>query len=331
MTAADGGVGANGHPGRRWDVALSFATEQRDYVERVAQALRAGGIRCFYDADQQVELWGKNLAEALTAIYCEQAVVVVVFISAQYKDRDWTRFERQAVINRAVKERREYVLPVRFDDTEISGLLSGLGEIDLRHLPPEAFATLIKDKLVALGILQVSGTPVGADPASAVESAAAPEEVRNRAGVAPGVPAIYEPGGRAAPPAGENAALTADLDGLDGDQIRALRESITALCYLTSCLADLGQTPRLSNDFVEVFAQAMSADDQARDRISVLAQQVGGRAWPHKEWTVHFNVAELNFRQNSGVGHQANGKRLSRLAAELLRVMESRYPSLFAH
>jgi len=59
--------------GWRWDVALSFAGAQRSYVEQVAEALKARGVRCFYDADEQIELWGKYLAEELPAIYGEQA------------------------------------------------------------------------------------------------------------------------------------------------------------------------------------------------------------------------------------------------------------------
>ena len=84
---------------------------QRDYVGQVARALKARGVRCFYDADEQIELWGKYLAEELPAIYGEQAAAVVVFISAEYAARDWTRLERRAALARAVRERREYVLP----------------------------------------------------------------------------------------------------------------------------------------------------------------------------------------------------------------------------
>jgi hypothetical protein len=40
----------------RWEVALSFAGAQRDYVEQVAAALKARGVRCFYDADEQIDL-----------------------------------------------------------------------------------------------------------------------------------------------------------------------------------------------------------------------------------------------------------------------------------
>src|SRR5437867_1112958 len=117
MTGADGVTDRDVEPGHRWDVALSFAGAQRDYVEQVASVLAGWRVRCFYDADEQIELWGKYLAEELPVIYGEQAAAVVVFVSAEYAARDWTRYERRAALNRAVRERREYVLPARFDDT----------------------------------------------------------------------------------------------------------------------------------------------------------------------------------------------------------------------
>jgi|HubBroStandDraft_4_1064222.scaffolds.fasta_scaffold06026_3 hypothetical protein len=73
-------------PGWRWDVALSFAEAQRDYVEQLAQALQARGMRGFYDANEQIELWGKYLAED-PAMYREQAATVVVFVAAEYAAR----------------------------------------------------------------------------------------------------------------------------------------------------------------------------------------------------------------------------------------------------
>ena len=151
MTGANGGAGPGARPGWRWDVALSFAGAQRDYVEQVAGALKARGVRCFYDADEQIELWGKYLAEELPAIYGEQAAAVVVFVSAEYAARDWTRLERRAALNRAVRERREYVLPARFDDTPLPGLLSDMVAVDLRARSPQQFAAMIADKLARLG------------------------------------------------------------------------------------------------------------------------------------------------------------------------------------
>ena len=67
MAGAGRRHGPGRRPGRQWDVVLSFAGAQRDYVGQVAGALKARGVRCFYDADEQIELWGKYLAEELPA------------------------------------------------------------------------------------------------------------------------------------------------------------------------------------------------------------------------------------------------------------------------
>ena len=165
MTGADGGADPGAGSGWRWDVALSFATAQRDYVEQVARVLQARGVRCFYDADEQIELWGKYLTEELPAIYGERAAAVVVFVSAEYAARDWTRLERRAALNRAVRERREYVLPARFDDTPLPGLLSDMVAVDLRGRAPEQFASLIADKLARLAIIASALSADAGDPA----------------------------------------------------------------------------------------------------------------------------------------------------------------------
>jgi TIR domain len=152
MTEASDSADRGVQPRWRWDVALSFAGAQRNYVEQVARALEVQGVRCFYDADEQIELWGKYLAEELPAIYAEQAAAVVVFVSAEYAARDWTRLERRSALARAVKERREYVLPARFDDTPLPGLLADMVAINLRGRPPQQFATMIASKLAALDV-----------------------------------------------------------------------------------------------------------------------------------------------------------------------------------
>jgi hypothetical protein len=148
MTGADSGAGPGGGP--RWDVALSFADAQRDYVGQVAQALQARGMRCFYDADEQTDLPWKDLEE-LPAIYGEQAAVVVVFVSAEYAARNWTRLERRAALTRAMRERREDVLAARFDDTPLPGLPAGMVAVDLRGRAPQQLAAMIAAKVAGLG------------------------------------------------------------------------------------------------------------------------------------------------------------------------------------
>jgi TIR domain-containing protein len=165
MAGGDGDADPGARPGWRWDVALSFAGAQRDYVQQVAQALQARGVRCFYDADEQIELWGMYLAEELPVIYGEQAAAVVVFVSAEYAARDWTRLERRAALGRAVRERRQYVLPARFDDTPLPGGLSDMVTVDLRTRTSEQFAAMITDKLADLGVVAPTSSADVAGPA----------------------------------------------------------------------------------------------------------------------------------------------------------------------
>jgi hypothetical protein len=165
------GAGTGVRPGWRWDVALSFAGAQRDYVDQVAQALQSWGVRCFYDADEEIDLWGKYLAEELPAIYGEQAAAAVMFVSAEYAARDWTRLERRAALARAVRERRVYVLPARFDDTPLPGLLPDVSYVDLRTKTPQQFAAMIAAKLVALGITASASAAIAGNPTQDAEIA----------------------------------------------------------------------------------------------------------------------------------------------------------------
>ncbi len=130
-----------------YDVALSFAGEQRDHVEKVAAALCRRGIRPFYDDYEKVNLWGKDLYEHLDWIYQKASQYCVIFVSKDYAKKVWTTHERRSARARALQSNQEYVLPVRFDDTEIPGLRSTVGYVDVRSLLPEKLAELIFKKL----------------------------------------------------------------------------------------------------------------------------------------------------------------------------------------
>ena len=64
-----------------YQMALSFAGEQRPYVEEVAQHLATRGIAVFYDKFECVRLWGQDLAEAFHTAFERQSDFVVMFIS----------------------------------------------------------------------------------------------------------------------------------------------------------------------------------------------------------------------------------------------------------
>lgn len=131
----------------KFDVALSFAGEDRPYVRTVASTLRENDVLVFFDEYEQVDMWGKNLYEHLHDIYSSKARYCVIFISEAYARKMWTSHERRSAQERALSESSEYILPARFDSTVLPGLPSTVGYVDLKGMPPEQFADLILRKL----------------------------------------------------------------------------------------------------------------------------------------------------------------------------------------
>ena len=136
---------------KKYDVALSFAGEDRKHAKELADLLKSGGFTFFYDRYEQTDLWGKNLYVHLSSIYKDKARYCVVFLSKHYAIKPWPRHELESAQARAINEIREYILPVRLDDTEIEGILPTVGYLDLREVSIEEVYQALAQKL--------SGTP----------------------------------------------------------------------------------------------------------------------------------------------------------------------------
>lgn len=131
-----------------FDLVFSFAGENRKYVREVAQYLRKKKVVVFYDEDEQVNLWGKDLVEHFEVLYRRSGKYCVMFISKEYVGKQWTRHERRAALSRALKEREEYILPARFDETEVPGILPTVAYISLHDKTPAKFGKIILEKLL---------------------------------------------------------------------------------------------------------------------------------------------------------------------------------------
>ncbi|MFQ2228138.1 toll/interleukin-1 receptor domain-containing protein [Aeromonas hydrophila] len=132
-----------------YEVALSFAGEDREYVDKVANLLKENGIRVFYDIFEQTSLWGKDLYTHLADVYQNKAQYTVMFISENYAKNQWTNHERTSAQARAFIENKEYILPVRFDGTNIPGVPATIGYISLNDITPEQLVLFIVEKLSA--------------------------------------------------------------------------------------------------------------------------------------------------------------------------------------
>lgn len=130
-----------------YDVVLSFAGEDRKYVEQTAKYLKNKGVKVFYDSYETVDLWGKDLYQHLDNIYQNKAKYAVIFISESYSKKLWTNHELKSAQARAFSENEEYILPVRFDDTEIPGIRKTVGYLSLETLKPFELGKKIIEKL----------------------------------------------------------------------------------------------------------------------------------------------------------------------------------------
>lgn len=132
---------------KRYDVVISFAGENRNYAKDLANALRRRNVAVFYDDYEKAALWGVNLYTHLSDVYQNQAQYCVILISEHYAKKLWTNHEREAAQARAFTEHKEYILPVRLDDTKIPGLPPTVGYLKWPPEGAESIANLILDKL----------------------------------------------------------------------------------------------------------------------------------------------------------------------------------------
>jgi hypothetical protein len=143
-----------------YDVALSFAGEDRPYVSQVADSLKRRHVTVFYDEYERAELWGKDLFAHLSEVYLNRAKYTIMFISRHCAAKVWTNHERRSAQARALEEGGEYILPVRFDDTDVPGVLKTTGHIEAKNLLPSQVADLILKKLDIQSLGEIGHTVI---------------------------------------------------------------------------------------------------------------------------------------------------------------------------
>ncbi len=131
----------------KYDVAVSFAGEDRAVVEELVTALAADEISVFYDSWEQAQLWGKDLYQYLDMVYRQAARYCIVFVSENYIRKAWTKHELRSAQARAFQQNSEYILPIKLDDTELPGLPGTICYIDFRQTSIKEIVNLLSEKI----------------------------------------------------------------------------------------------------------------------------------------------------------------------------------------
>lgn len=130
-----------------FDVAVTFAGEDRSFVEEVVSLVKADGFTVFYDEDAKADMWGADLPEYFADIYERRSRFAMMFVSAHYAAKPWTRLERRSVLARAMQETSSYLLPVRLDSTQLPGVRATIGYLDGLVETPAGVAAVLRSKL----------------------------------------------------------------------------------------------------------------------------------------------------------------------------------------
>lgn len=130
----------------KYDVAISFAGEQRGYAEKLADQIRKSGLAVFYDGYQQDTIWGKDQSVFFQEVYYKESRWCIMLISKDYVTKKWPAFEAKNAIARQIDQFGDYILPVKFDETVVVGLPPQIAYQDGTKMTPEQIATLFLKK-----------------------------------------------------------------------------------------------------------------------------------------------------------------------------------------
>jgi formylglycine-generating enzyme len=135
----------------KYDVAISFAEEDRNAALAMALALNLIGFKkVYYYPDHRSSGVGLDIKEKLIETYNKDARYVVFFLSKSFfkKDKIYTKIELQAIKQRIISQPEiQYVIPILLDtklDLKDDKVLSGREYIKWEYNPKE-IAKMLKD------------------------------------------------------------------------------------------------------------------------------------------------------------------------------------------
>ena len=117
-----------------YDIGFYFAGEARRIVEAVNTEMKAEDVVTFYDYDQQAFLLALDLEETLGRVYAESCQYYLVFLDKYYREKVWTKYEKDVMTRPG---RKNHIIPVLLDDSGAQGAVgipATIGRIDLRDV-----------------------------------------------------------------------------------------------------------------------------------------------------------------------------------------------------
>lgn len=102
-----------------FDIAISFAGEDRALAKYLAQQLIELDVQVFYDENFEANYLGKTWSKEFTRIFGIASRYVVCLLDGYHQAKIWPTFEREVF---APRVKNGDVIPVFLDETPITGI-----------------------------------------------------------------------------------------------------------------------------------------------------------------------------------------------------------------
>jgi hypothetical protein len=140
-----------------YDIAVSFASEHRAYVESTVDAARLLDLRVFYGRDMTNKYWGGNFILEQRKVFGARARYFVPFLSTEYLSKPVPMDQFSAAMMTAVQRGDTYILPVLIGGVRVPPELlhPHTGYLKAEHYTPDELAWQLRIKVdEAKGVAQ---------------------------------------------------------------------------------------------------------------------------------------------------------------------------------
>ena len=130
----------------KYDVAISFAGEQREYVNKLVKRLDELRIKVFIDKRNCNGFWGKDLRNLFENAFYRDARFVITIFSKEYNKKMWTQFEYN-ILKKRIELDENYIIPIVYDGTLPDDWPNTKEYIDVRENTIDEIALTILGKI----------------------------------------------------------------------------------------------------------------------------------------------------------------------------------------
>lgn len=148
---------------KHFKIALTFAGESRDLVEKIAMTLanKFSTDEILYDKFHEADFARPQLDTYLQKLYHDCSDLIVVFLCEKYAEKRWCGVEWRAILDILHKSKNEKIMyvkasPTNIDDIDLPGFYGSQdGYLDADNRPAQEIADLIIERY-----MQTSSTSV---------------------------------------------------------------------------------------------------------------------------------------------------------------------------